>query len=116
MADSPSSPNSTVTENTQPISVPANPLSCFSGAFVSGSLALLLYRLTSAIATAFAHKPVTSDNLTVINITVAVRTLVVGMVALGTGIFGLAALGLTALGIQIIIQRLMGKRSSAEDR
>ena len=115
MADSPLSSNSTAAKNAQPTAVSVNPLSCFSGAFVSGGLALLLYRLTSAIATTFAHKPVTSDNVTVINITAAVRTLVVGMVALGTGVFGLAALGLFGLGIQIIIQRLVGKRGSAEE-
>ena len=115
MADSPPPSHSTAPETPSPKLPPVNPLSCFSGAFVSGSLAILLYRLTSAIATTFAHKPITSANVTVIKITAAVRTLVVGMVALGAGVFGLAALGLFALGIQIIIQRLMGKPSATND-
>ena len=113
MADSP--PNSNAATETNPSkSVPTNPLSCFSGAFVSGSLGLLLYRLASSIAITFAHKPVTSDNITVLKISVAVRTLVVGMVALGAGVFGIAAVGLAALGLQILIQRLLGNRSPAE--
>lgn len=86
-----------------------SPLSCFSGAFVAGTLAILVYRMMIAIATTFANKPVISDNPTVINLSAAVRTLVVGSVALGAGVFGIAALGLFLLGVQLLIKKLMGK-------
>ena len=86
-----------------------SPLSCFSGSFVAGTLAILVYRMMIAIATTFANKPVTSDNPTVINLSAAVRTLVVGIVALGAGVFGIAALGLFLLGIQLTIKKLRGQ-------
>lgn len=86
-----------------------SPLSCFSGSFVAGTLAILVYRMMIAIATTFANKPVTSDNLTVVNLSAAVRTLVVGIVALGAGVFGIAALGLFLLGVQLTIKKLMGQ-------
>lgn len=85
--------------------VSPSPLRCFSGAFVSGSISLVLYRLMTAIAQTFAAKPIVSDNVATVNIAAAVRTLVVGIVALGMGVFGIAALGLAALGIQLLIQR-----------
>ena len=77
-----------------PTKKPTTPLSCFSGAFLSGTLGILCYRMMVAIATTFAAKPVLSDNTVVLNISVAVRTLVVGIVALGAGVFGLTAVGL----------------------
>ncbi len=83
---------------------------CFTGALIAGTIALLAYQLTAAIATTFAHKPIVSANPTVINLTAAVRTLVVGITALGTGVFGIAALGLFLLGIQWLVQRLTLKR------
>ncbi|MEM8611401.1 MAG: DUF3082 domain-containing protein [Cyanobacteria bacterium P01_H01_bin.105] len=86
-----------------------SPLRCFSGSFVAGTLAILVYRMMIAIATTFANKPVTSDNPTVVNLSAAVRTLVVGSVALGAGVFGIAALGLFLLGIQLIVKKLMGQ-------
>ena len=78
---------------------------------MAGTIALLAYRLMTAIALSFAQKPVLSDNPTVINLTAAVRTLVVGMVALGAGVFGIAALGLFLLGLQLLWQRLWAGRS-----
>ncbi|HEY9735037.1 MAG TPA: DUF3082 domain-containing protein [Trichocoleus sp.] len=90
-------------------------LRCFSGAFISGTLAILIYRLMTSIAITFATKPITSDNTTVVNIASAVRTLVVGTVALGAGVFGLAGLGLFLLGIQLTVQRLTrGSQSPSE--
>ncbi|NJM96965.1 MAG: DUF3082 domain-containing protein [Phormidesmis sp. RL_2_1] len=94
---------------------PATPLRCLTGALMSGSLSLLAYRLTFAIATNFANRPVTSSNPAVVNISVAVRTLVTGMVALGAGVFGIAALGLTALGIQLWIKSISKKVQSNRD-
>jgi hypothetical protein len=88
-------------------------LKCFSGSFVAGTIALLAYRMTVAVATTFANKPIVSDNTAVINISSAVRTLVVGTVALGSGVFGLAALGLLLLGIQLTVQRIL--KSPASD-
>lgn len=87
------------------------PLSCFSGALMAGSLSLVCYRLTGAIAHNFADKPLPSK-ATAVNIAVAVRTLVVGVPALGMGIFGIAALGLAALGIQVLLQ---GRKSSSNE-
>lgn len=88
----------------------ATPLKCVIGAFVAGSLALLLYRLTAAIAASFAAHPVTSHNQIAHSLSVAVRTLVVGMSTMATGIFSIAALGLVGLGIQLLVQG--GKRSA----
>ncbi|MBD0267878.1 DUF3082 domain-containing protein [Pseudanabaena sp. FACHB-2040] len=90
-------------------------LRCFSGAFISGSLAILIYRLMLSIALTFANKPVTSDNTAVINLSSAVRTLVVGTVALGAGVFGLAGLGLFLLGIQLTLQRLFRKSETPSE-
>lgn len=89
--------------------ISTSPLRCFTGSLIAGGLALLLYRMTVAIATAFAHKPVTSDNSTVVTISAAVRTLVVGMAALGTGVFGIAGLGLLLLGIKVMFAKLRGE-------
>jgi uncharacterized membrane protein (DUF373 family) len=83
-----------------------SPLKCVTGSLLAGSLALLLYRLTTAIAQSFAAHPLQSHSQIAISISVAVRTLVVGVSTLGTGIFGLTALGLIALAVQILVQRL----------
>lgn len=72
-----------------------------------------LYVLTMSISQNFASKPVHSDNMTVIRIGVAVRTLVVGMSALATGVFALAAVGLMLLGLQILIQKLLAKKTDS---
>ncbi len=106
MADQPTSGEPTELAPTSKI------LKCFSGAFVAGTISLLVYRMTVSIATTFANKPIVSDNTAVINISSAVRTLVVGMVALGSGVFGLAALGLFLLGIQLTFQRLFQSPAS----
>lgn len=82
-----------------------SPLRCIGGSIVAGGIAVVLYRLTSSIAIAFASKPLHTDNFTTQRISAAVRTLVVGLSSLGTGIFALAAFGLFALGIQLLIQR-----------
>lgn len=96
---------------------PENPLStqrilrAFTGALIAGTFAMLGYKLLTAVATSFAHKPVTSDNITVINLSAAVRTLVLGTMALGTGVFAISAIGLMLLGLQMIWQRLTGPKS-----
>ncbi|MEA5466373.1 DUF3082 domain-containing protein [Leptothoe sp. PORK10 BA2] len=89
------------------------PLSCFSGAFLAGTLGILCYRMMVAIATTFAAKPVVSDKAIVLNISVAVRTLVVGIVALGAGVFGIAAVGLFLLGIQLIVKKFTNRDAAA---
>jgi hypothetical protein len=104
MADTPT-PSET-NDNASSLTSTGKILRCFSGAFVSGSLAIVIYRMMAAIAVTFANKPIVSDNTAVINISSAVRTLVVGTVALGAGVFGLAGLGLFLLGIQLTLQRL----------
>lgn len=80
------------------------PLRCFVGSGMSGALAFGLYSLTSAIATTFATKPITSDNMLVIKIGSAVRTLVVGVASLATFVFSFVAIGLILLAIQLVIQ------------
>lgn len=82
-----------------------SPLRCIGGSIVAGGIAVVLYRLTSSIAIAFATKPLHTDNFTTQRISAAVRTLIVGLSSLGTGIFALAAFGLFALGIQLLLQR-----------
>jgi hypothetical protein len=85
------------------------------GSGIATVLALLLYRMLSAIALTFANKPVTSDNVAVINLSAAVRTLVMGIVALGTGVFGIAALGLLLLAMQMLLQRLKLRPSASDN-
>ncbi len=93
----PSSPPTSATSK-------ATPLKCLSGALIASSLGLLLYRLTTAIATTFASHPLTTTNQIARGLSAAVRTLVVGMSTLATGIFSLAALGLIGLAIQLVVQ------------
>lgn len=97
--------------NPQPIRV----LTCWSGALVSASISMLLYRLTVAIATVFAKQHLSTQNLPVYRITIALRTLVVGLSALGTFIFGFVGVGLLALGIQRLAQTLLTPKASTED-
>lgn len=106
-------PDSTPSQDsiTKPSSQPS-PLRCLSGALLAGSITLLLYRLTAAIAQSFAENPIASENQTAIKISIAVRTLVVGMSTLATGIFGAAALGLVALAIQILFRRFRSSTQS----
>lgn len=86
-----------------------SPVRCIGGSLVAGAIAVVLYRLTSSIAIAFASKPLHTDNFTTQRISAAVRTLIVGLSSLGTGIFALAAFGLFALGIQLLLQRSKGE-------
>lgn len=93
---------------------PENPLStgriwrAFTGSLIAGTMAMLFYKMLTAIATTFANKPIASENVTAVNLSIAVRTLVLGVIALGTGVFGMAAIGLTLLGIQMIWRRVNG--------
>lgn len=87
----------------------------FTGSVIAGTFALLFLKMLRAIATAFANKPVVSDNVTVVNLSAAVRTLVMGVIALGTGVFAMAAIGLLLLGLQMIWQRLT-KQSPLPDQ
>lgn len=88
-------------------SVPSSPtpVRCFVGALVASPIAYGLYLLTSAIATTFAEKPLSTSNMLAANISVMVRTLVVGLCTLGTGIFAITTLGLVALGIQLLFKK-----------
>ena len=91
------------------------PLRCLVGSLMAGSLATGLYALTYAIASTFAKKPITSDNLLVIKIGSAVRTLVVGVASMATFIFGFVAIGLILLAIQLIIQGFQKEKLSSSD-
>ncbi len=110
-AEVPSAGNSGSSSGTPANGEPMSIWRCLVGAMISGAFALGLYFLTSAIAHAFASKPLQTSNITAQNISVAVRTLVVGMSTLGTGIFAITTLGLLGLAVQLLVQRL--KRSSA---
>jgi hypothetical protein len=108
------SANTTDTSTAADTLLTVSPLRCFSGAFVSGTLSLLAYRLMSSIAQTFADKPISSNNPAAVNIAAAVRTLVIGIVALGAGIFGIAALGLALLGLQLLVQKLFRKDKTSD--
>ncbi len=101
-----------ITTNSEPKAKTVSVWSCLLGAIFSGTMATLLYSLTSAIANNFASKSIASSNLTVIKITIAVRTLVVGIATLGTCIFAFTTVGLIALGIQILVKKLTSKSNS----
>ena len=113
-----STPATSSKQDTAAIETPENPLStrrilrAFTGSMMAGIFAMLFYKMLVAVATSFANKPVTSDNITVINLSAAVRTLVLGSITLGTGVFAISAIGLTLLGLQMIWQRFTS--SSAE--
>ncbi len=80
------------------------PLKSLTGAMIAGTLAVVLFALTQAIATAFATSPLKTTNVIAINIASAVRTLVLGVSALGTAIFGIAAISLILLAIQVALK------------
>jgi hypothetical protein len=101
----PDSSNSTASQTSDNNKSAPTPARCLSGASISGVLAVGLYFLTSAIATAFAHTPVSTKNMFAVKIAIAVRTLVIGVSTLATGIFSLVTLGLIALAIQLIIKK-----------
>lgn len=81
------------------------PVRCLTGACIAGTLGLLLYRLTAAIAHSFASHPVSTHNQLIYGLTVAVRTIVVGICTLGTGVFSIIGVGLVALSVQLLWQR-----------
>ena len=83
-------------------------LRAFTGSLMAAVFAMLFYKMLIAVASSFAHKPVTSDNITVVNLSAAVRTLVLGSITLGTGVFAISAIGLSLLGLQMIWQRFNG--------
>ncbi len=91
------------------------PFNCLVGSVISGALTSGLYALTYAIASTFAKKPITSDNLFVIKIGAAVRTLVVGVASMATFIFGFVAIGLILLAIQLVIQSFKKEKISPSD-
>ncbi len=100
MSDSPSSENSQIT-----LKKTVTPLKCLTGALMSGSLAIAIYSLTTAIAHSFAANPIISEKVIVLRISSLVRTLVLGMASLGTFICGFITLGLILLAIQLIFQK-----------
>ncbi|MEM8602328.1 MAG: DUF3082 domain-containing protein [Cyanobacteria bacterium P01_H01_bin.121] len=87
-----------------PSSEPTSVWRCLTGAAIAGSLAVLLYLLTTSIAQTFADKPIRATSYLAANIGAAVRTLVVGSCTLATVLFAVSALGLIALGIRTAFQ------------
>lgn len=107
----PASPNDSQPPTSEPYSL-QRVLRAFTGSLMAGTIAILFYKMLTAVAASFAAKPITSDNVTVIKLSAAVRTLVMGVIALGTGVFAMAALGLSLLGLQMIWRRLTGDTSA----
>jgi hypothetical protein len=84
---------------------PVTPLRCFTGASISGVLAIAASKLMISMAQTYATKPINFTNPIAVNIASAVRTLVVGITALATGIFTMVTLGLCALAIKLIFHK-----------
>lgn len=83
----------------------STPLRAWSGAFMSGTLAILMYKLTYSIALSFAtHPPSLSSSLMSQRISAMVRTLVVGLTTMATGLFAIATLGLFLLGFKLLFE------------
>lgn len=105
-------PNVSTTEtDTNPPSI----FRCIIGSIVAATMAIASYFINSSIAQYFVDRPIHSSNYLVVNITAAVRTLIIGISTLATGVFSLIALGLLALAIQVTIQQLKQKFSSAKN-
>lgn len=98
-------PQSPARPSQQPLNQELPPVwRCFTGALIAGSLATLLYLLTTSIAQTFAQKPIAAKSYLAANIGAAVRTLVVGSCTMATVLFAVSALGLVALGIKTLMQ------------
>ena len=80
-------------------------LRAWSGAFMSGTIAVLMYKLTYSIAMSFATHPSTASSQMAQRISAAVRTLVVGLTTMATGLFAIATLGLFLLGIKLLFEK-----------
>ena len=99
-----STPESVPEPSPTPQEVLPSPLRSLTGALIAGTFTLGLYKLTQAIATSFATKPLSSTNPLALSISAAVRTLVVGASTLATGIFAIAAFSLVLLAFQVAFQ------------
>ena len=99
-----SNPESVPEPSPGPKEILPSPLRSLTGALIAGTFALGLYKLTQAIATSFATKPLSSTNPLALSISAAVRTLVVGASTLATGIFAIAAFSLVLLALQVAFQ------------
>eukprot|EP00741_Cyanophora_paradoxa_P008775 tig00001374_g8492.t1 len=84
---------------------PAPPASqTLAGSAMAGGISVGFYYALSAVATAFATKPVLSDNYVVIRMAGTLRSFVVGLMAMGMGVFGAAAIGLFLLALQTALR------------
>lgn len=82
-----------------------SPLNSLIGAVLAAVMTVMMYFMTSKIATTFATKPMHSNTTLAMNIGTAVRTLVTGITALSTGIFAIISLGLVALAIKVAVNK-----------
>ncbi len=80
---------------------------CITNGLMYGGIAFVFYKFTHVVAEKFAHKPIQSENFTVIQMSTTVRTLVVGVLTMGTLLFSILCLGLIGLALYVSIQRLM---------
>jgi hypothetical protein len=103
MPDQPTGPATPKKEADE--TTPLSPLRTLSGSLIAGTLGVLMYRLTSAIALSFATHPYHGHSQISLSLSSATRTLVVGLSSLATGIFALAALGLVGLSLQLLIRQ-----------
>jgi hypothetical protein len=106
----PATPSASVVPTQAPTKV--TPLNCFTGSLLAGTLGLLIYRLTTAIAQSFAAHPAPVSQPLAHNLSVAVRTLVIGMTTLASGVFTLAAVGLAALGLKVLFTGTTDKNNA----
>ncbi|MBF2056896.1 MAG: DUF3082 domain-containing protein [Cyanobacterium sp. T60_A2020_053] len=80
------------------------PLRCFTGAGISGALAVGAYLLTKSVIQTYMDLPITFDNPMAVRIASTVRTLIMGITTMATFVFVMVTVGLTALGIQLMIR------------
>lgn len=92
-------------QNTSPEEKETTTLRAWSGGFISGTLAILMYKLTYSIALSFATHPSMASSQMAQRISAAVRTLVVGLTTMATGLFAIATLGLFLLGIKLLFEK-----------
>ncbi|BAQ64059.1 DUF3082 domain-containing protein [Geminocystis sp. NIES-3709] len=86
-------------ENKQQIT----PIRCFTGASISGALAIAAYLLTKSVILTYTTMPIKFNNQMAASIASSVRTLIMGVTTMATFLFLMVTVGLIGLGIKLII-------------
>ncbi|MGI0481183.1 DUF3082 domain-containing protein [Geminocystis sp. CENA526] len=79
------------------------PFRCFTGASISGGLAVGAYLLTKSVISTYSTMPIKFNNQMAMSIASTVRTLIMGITTMATFLFLMVTVGLIALGIKLII-------------